>query len=407
MQVRKKYDERFKDIAERLRAIRILRPGERPQFPAVEHNLLVSVLESAVDFNPQIPQADRPSVLSRAVSDAVSQPDLTAEVLRKQLVDSERDYLRIPIKNFVLATAVGIRNYCGVKTIRVNGVHISLLQSMPPRFDRTAITDRFDEVVWNMPLHVLQILARVSARTDSAAFDQAQASLDLIRALWNLTINLGSYRLLLWGSTRPVNPILPGTVHTLHHSDGTLIEDVFWVGVQPLRNDWVYVANQEWQAIETRALSFRSALQSVSYREDIEKALIRYVRALDDADPHSSFKRLWGVLEYLTNTTAEYDTLIRRVCFLIADRERDLIRMLIEHLRDVRNAVVHGDEERTNISRYLEQVRWATERLILFHLGKNNRFKSRASAVEYLDTPTDRKLLQERLRNYRRALRRK
>ena len=407
MQIRNKYNEIFKDIAERLSTIRILKPGERPAFPAIQPNLLISVLESAVDFNPLVPEADRPTLLRRAASDAASKPDLTADVLRRQLVYYETEYLRLPIKDFELATAVGIRDYCGPKTIRVNGVLISLRQSMPARFDRTAIADRVDEFIWNMPPQILQALVRVSARTPGAAFEKAQSCLDLIRALWNFTTIAGSYRFLLIGAPRPTNPILPGTVHTLHYPDGTLIKDVFWVQAQPLRNDWVYDADRHWPTIDKRALTRRSLLRSLNYREDIEKALVRYVRALDDADPHSSFKRVWGILEYLVNTIGDYDTLIRRVCFLVSDGERNLTRMLIEHLRDVRNAVVHGDEARTNMGMYLEQARMATEWLIQFHLRRKNPFKSRAGAAEYLDTPTERKLLEERIRNYRRALRRK
>jgi hypothetical protein len=173
-----------------------------------------------------------------------------------------------------------------------------------------------------------------------------------------------------------------------------------------LRDNWVYAADKQWPAIHERALKWRLALRSLSYREDIENALVRYVRALDDADPHSSFRRVWGVLEYLVNTS-DYDTLIRRVCFLVSDSDRHLIRMLVEHLRDVRNAFVHGDEARTNMGVFLEQVRMVTEWLIRFHFQKKNPFKSLAAAAEYLDTPTNHKLLQERLRNYRMALRRK
>jgi hypothetical protein len=56
---------------------------------------------------------------------------------------------------------------------------------------------------------------------------------------------------------------------------------------------------------------------------------------------------------------------------------------------------------------YLDQLRLITEWLILFHLREGKVFQSRARAAEYLDTPRDRSLLLERIRDYRRALRRK
>jgi hypothetical protein len=293
-----------------------------------------------------------------------------------------------------------------VKTIRVNGVRISFVASLPRRFDRGAIADRLEGAVSHTPPSIVQVLARVSARTANAAFNEAQAAVDLIRALWNFVLIHGIHRILQIGPPKPTNRILPGSVHTLHNADGTLIEDIFWVESQPLKADWIYTADERWPTFERRARNLRSALRFMSYRPDIENALVRYVRALDDADPRSSFNRVWSVLEYLTDSVGNYTTLIRRASFLVRNDERVLTRILLEHLRDVRNAVVHADEERTNMTTYLDQLRSITEGLIRFHLHRGNLFKSRARAAKYLDTPTDRTLLLEGLSDYRRALRR-
>ena len=112
------------------------------------------------------------------------------------------------------------------------------------------------------------------------------------------------------------------------------------------------------------------------------------------------------MLEYLTNSIETYDPLIRRSSFLSIAKDRAIVRILLQHLRDVRNAVIHTDEERVNMSAYLEQLRTITEWMIRFHLREGNLFHSIADAGYYLDSPTDRGLLLERLRNYRRALRR-
>jgi hypothetical protein len=68
---------------------------------------------------------------------------------------------------------------------------------------------------------------------------------------------------------------------------------------------------------------------------------------------------------------------------------------------------VHADEERSNVNAYLYELKFITEWLIFFHLNEGKLFSSRARAAEYLDTPTDRRLLLERIGDYRRALRRK
>jgi|SRR5665213_1705669 len=409
MRVQKRYGDRLDEITNRLTAIRTLSSEGRPGFSFGEYSLLISVLESAIDFNPAIPHADRPSLVRNAVTEAAKEPALTSGSLEKFLVSAERKYLRTPLQEFVLATALGITSYRGLKTIRINSVRISLAVSLPRKFGRSAIATRIDEVAPHIPTGIVQVLARVSARTSHAAFYEAQNSVDLIRALWNFVLNHGRYRLLSLPNepAGPINAILPGSVHTLHRPNGTLVEEIFWFEPQVLKPDWIYAADDRWPDIQRRAHKLLSRLRSIRYRVEMENALVRYVRALDDADPRSSFNRIWSVLEYVTDSIGDYDRLIRRASFLSQDNERVLDRMVLQHLRDVRNAIVHEDEERTNIHTYLEQVKFVTERLIMFHLRNGRRFGSRAAAVDCLDTPVDNDTLRQRIRDYRRALLRK
>lgn len=130
----------------------------------------------------------------------------------------------------------------------------------------------------------------------------------------------------------------------------------------------------------------------------------RYTRALDEADSAIAFTRLWGVLELLTGTTGKYDLLVDRVAFLSEDGDRRFITLLLEHLRDVRNGLVHTDESRSNVTTYLDQLKWMTELMLRYHLRNGKQYKTLSCAAQYLDTPTDRTLLARRLREYRRAL---
>jgi hypothetical protein len=409
VEVRKKYQDALRELTERLLAIRIFDPDGRPSFEFQSYSIITSVLESAIDFHPEIPDADRPWVLRAGVSNACKEKDLTPTALEQHLKNAEREYLRTPLKDYTLATAFGIRAYRGLKTVSINGVRISFASSLPRRFDRSEIAYRLDQSVSDCPSDILQVLARVSARTPNAAFNQAQTAVDLIRALWNLVLNRGTRRISLFqtGTPKPVNPILPGALHTLHEPGGALIKDVFWVETHPLESSRVYGVGENWHLVQKRSLKLRSKLRALSYGDEIEKAIVRYGRALDEADARSSFNRVWSVLEYLTNSIGAYDTLISRSSFLATDRERTLVRMILQHLRDVRNAVVHADEERSNMNAYLYELKFITEWLIFFHLNEGKLFGSRARAAEYLDTPTDRRLLLERIGDYRRALRRR
>jgi hypothetical protein len=407
MRVNDKYEHALKEIIERLTAIRTFNPDGRPAFKAGEYSLIISILESAIDFHPEIPHADRPQLLRKAVSDAAKGSEITPELLRKHLAGTEKEYLKKPLQDFVLATAFAMEGHRDLKTTRINGVRISFAASLPRRFDRSAIADRIEDVAPNILENVTHVLARVSARTPNAAFDHAQTSVDLIRALWNFILIYGSYQLLQTGSHRPLNAILPGRVHTLHQPDGTLIEEIFWYEPQAFSPQWVYVANEKWPAVLKRASKLLGRLRSLPYRGEIEDALVRYVRALDDADARSSFNRMWSVLEYLADSVGSYEKLITRASYVSRDDERTLVRMLLQHLRDVRNAVVHADKERSNIRTYLDQVKLATERLIMFHFRNGRRFGSRAALASFLDTPVDHAVLKQRMKDYRWALKHK
>ncbi len=163
----------------------------------------------------------------------------------------------------------------------------------------------------------------------------------------------------------------------------------------------------EWPQIDKRTSQILSRLRSVPYRRDLERALVFYVRSLDTRDAGNSFGNLWSVLELVTDSVGTYDQLVRRACFLYSDADRPFMRLVLEHLRDVRNDLVHEQGIKSNIDSYLQQLKSITEVLIRFHLMRGREYPSLALAAEFLDTPIDRRSLERRLRDYRRVLRKR
>ena len=103
---------------------------------------------------------------------------------------------------------------------------------------------------------------------------------------------------------------------------------------------------------------------------------MRYVRALDARDHSDSFIGIWSTLEYLTNSVGNYDQIIRRAKFLFSDADRfnRFNYLLLEHLRDVRNQLVHTAAVRSNIEVYLYQLKGITEVFLRFHLRHGREF---------------------------------
>ena len=310
-------------------------------------------------------------------------------------------------KPYVLTSAFGIAGYHGRKTARINDVRLSFLDALPTRFDRAEIQELIEEDVPPQPSNIIQVLARVSARTPTAAFDRATASMDLLRALWSFLLTAGRYNLFRSGAPRPTNSILPGPLHTLHRPNGSIIKETFWFEPQGLKAKHIYGADKNWPQIQKKAYAFLSGLRSIKYRDDLDGAFVRYVRTLDTTDYATAFSGMWSVLEHLTNSTGEYGRLIERVLFVTSDQERTFSRLLLEHLRDVRNGFVHEGETRSRSENYLSQVKYTTEEMFRFHLRVGRLFSSLPEAAEYLDTPIDRNVLKQRIRNYRRVLRRR
>jgi hypothetical protein len=402
VRINKKYN--VNELTDRLVKTRVSKPGEPVRFEAFVFNQVLSVLESAIDLRPEIPETDRRGILLEAVM-AAGKDSLNPATLEKHLRRSEDTYLGRPKAQFMLASSLSIANTLPTSHHFLNSSQIKLIKTLPRRFSRATIQDRAASLVPGCPENLTQVVASVSSRSATAEFEEAKGNVDLLRALWNYSLTHNTRPIFFaFLDTRPLNPIVPGPLHTLHHPDGSLVEDVFWYERQRIETSWVFDARQQWPKIAKAGRGLRARLRAIPYGEDLENALVRYTRSLDEADSSTAFTRLWGVLEFLTGTVGRYDPLVSRAAFLSQEKDRTFVSLLLQHLRDVRNGLVHTDQSRSNVTTYLYQLKWVTEMVLRYHLRNGKRFSSLASAAEYLDTPTDRTVLVSRLRNFRLAL---
>jgi hypothetical protein len=116
---------------------------------------------------------------------------------------------------------------------------------------------------------------------------------------------------------RPVNRVILGPVHSLHHPDGSLASEDDWYEhdyVEPIPRD---MSHQRWKRAEYEDGEIQKMLAASAYRTEIEGFLRRYTRALDTREWESAFVRLWGLLEEMTGTgdTDSHDVTVRRAVF--------------------------------------------------------------------------------------------
>lgn len=406
MKIQPKYD--LVPVFARLRESRLSGVGGRPSLRAFESQSAMSVLESAVTFQPEIPELEKPSLIRSAVFSAARTEAFDEASILSELRRAEIEYLRQPLKTFDVLSSLGINAYGPVKGWAqrrvVKGALLSFRASVPKRIDRTDIADSVVEHISRSANALTHCVVRVESRTPVAAYQQGMDRIDLLRGIWNFFLNSGTAMRHSAGG-RPVNSILPGPIHSVHNPNGSLASKNYWYEPQALLAEWLFRADEHWHDVERFARATQRRIQCARYALEIENAFVRYARALDLADMGLAFVRLWAVLELLTNAIGDYDKLIARVAFLYSGAQRLFVQSLLEHLRSVRNGWVHMDLTRSDMESHVYELKSFVEASMVFHLRNGSRFSSVATATMYLDTPKDPALLRERIGQYRRALR--
>lgn len=358
------------------------------KFPNFPDNFDIdSVLLSIVQLHPTILDADRRSIVVPAKFSG-TKPQLTAGDLLKAISANERKFLRQPAESYVFLTSVSIPPH--KTSVRYDGSTISIGNSMPSAF-RKAQEPHMDLLRrWlhaELPRSYTSVRISTSGRSPHEAMQTALDRLDELRCIWNFGLSgTGSWRQSS-GRRHPVNKIVVGPLHSLHKPNGQAAVDYGWyepeyTGEIPT----VHLNAEKLSRLRRWERTFRGHLRGSNYRDWLRVAMRRYVRALDPTDWHTSFLKLWSVLELLTDTGKRgYDETIRRASF--ATQEHAYHRMVLEHLRLQRNQATHVGSESRDRETHLYQLKRYVDTLIELHLIKGSIFSNPQEAARFLDLP--------------------
>lgn len=406
MHLNNKYD--LEELGRRIQDARTSTPEQPAAFNAFAIDSVQSVLESCVDFQPDIPEPDRHGLVWKAITSAAASPTINAAVVAESLRNAEIAYLRQPFEKYVVATSISVPYFARLTRRTIRGATISFSRAHPAGFSREAIAEGLGRlIVIDHPDEFTATRVGVRGRTPAAAVDQALDSLDLLRSLWNFRINLRTLSRRQWGVTgpKPVNEIRLGPVHTLHTPGGNLVEGAFWYEPRHSQYGSLYALEKDWDSVVKSETRIRNRLSQTRYASDLESLLIRYVRALGSTDFEVAYNKLWSVCERLVSSVGDYASMINRILFVFSNSERDYQKLILEHLRDVRNGMVHDDRSRQEIDVYLYQLKFFVETLFRFHFGNGARFTSLSTTGQFLDSPADREVLKEQTERIKLALR--
>lgn len=357
-------------------------------------------LGSIVEFNPDIPQAERPGIISNAIFGALAESKLDAKTVLNKITRMESAYIARPKSPFVMLTSLSLPYSKELRQTKLLEATIRFSPQIPHGFKRSGkvLTQTRTAFQEDMPQGFSVVRVEVEARGPHEAANKAFEALDLLRAMWNFALNSRKFDQSVNMQLEPINDIITGPVHSLHDVKGNHLDDQYWYQPDfPRRHFRKIIDVNEVKRIEKEIRRLR---QRHSYRHEVDRALRRYCNALDYADLHMSFVKLWGLLEYLT-ASERIDDIAKRVAFLYADNE--LVRQNLKYLRGQRNSSVHQGVESGEIARLVFQLMHLVEHVITFHLKNRLNFRSmKAAAEEFLTlTPsTDQLKRQIQVRRY-------
>jgi hypothetical protein len=366
----------------------------------------VSILCNMLEINPEIPEGEKKNILLKAIYTAAKIGTIDKTNLEEQLEPFIVTFLKKPVKKFVVYTSISLNRSSHLRNVKISDVII--------RFDIMA-SDKFRNgaqkqlnsarllLYSDPPKDYLPIRAYISSRSALAAFNNALDAIDLLRGIWNLALNLQTWRR-SFGLREPINKIVLGPIHTIHQVSGKIASNIWWYDTDYVKPINPYDIVKNLPALYQFERKVRNSLRQLQYRDKIEWAFREYSRALDHRNWRAAFLALWSVLEVLTDSGGDnYKVTIRRASFIFKDT--DLHREILNHLRESRNAFIHSNKNSDDIELYIYELKRYIEALLLFHIDNGRKFSNIQEVGEFLDLPIDLDKLSKRIRLSRLATR--
>ncbi len=398
-------------IADRLEHIKTVDNNTgKAAFKGFEHHDLVAVLCSVARLSEDIPESEKHGIIRHSTFSAGNKGVITAKALLREISILEQSYLKQEEEQYVLATSLSLKRTWKIPNYKINSALIYLTPKLPAMFDKNRETLKLQPhvkyIVEKIPVDYLAVRVLVKGRSAFEAEEKALQALDLIRGIWNLSLNRKTMMSIsLGGKRKPINKILLGPFHTLHEKKGNLKTDTFWYELNFESLDpYDFDKEKEYNYLISFTKFVRNKLKKSPYQEIISEGIIRYTRALDYSDYEVAFIKLWSVLELLTDTIKErYEKTIKRTAFLFKDYDYNF--QILSHLRDFRNKSVHiGSSGNDDIQTYLYQLKNYVEGLLLFHLTNKMKFNNISNLSDFLDLSPNQEFLKEKFQLYKRGM---
>jgi hypothetical protein len=275
------------EVASRIEESRRSSKGETVNFGA-QFSRHVILLHSMLNFPDAIPEVEARGIARCAAFQAAHGGPITAKTLLAEANKLTDEYTGRPLERYVLVTALTYQPSSPMKGIRMGDTVILFERTLHSRFQaarmKLASEARLSlSIPATTTVPAASARVHVWARTSNEAADKAIDAVDLVRGIWNWSLN--RQRPMRWstGKRSPVNRLLLGPIHTLHRMSGALATQSWWYEPEWYVDPFGGGVFPE-EDIEQMYAFFgktRRRLARCSYRDAIEQAILRYTRALD------------------------------------------------------------------------------------------------------------------------------
>jgi len=350
------------------------------------------VLNSMVSLNGTITEFEKNNIVRNATFSLAKKGKITASGLLEEIRKFEKEYLKKKPQRFVLVSTLSINRYCKLKRVQINGSTITFHPKLQNQFAKEIEKEIKQSASYSIrgefPKDYIYLKTSVQAKSYSQASSMAIDSIDIIRGIWNLFYNRGRFTISS-AQRDPVNKIVFGPLHTIHFPNGKLATKTWLYEPGYLGPLNPHDMKNSLEGLYNFQHHVRQLLNKNKFKIQVEVALKKYTQALDIYDLESSYLRLWGLLEYLTNTNeneSHKDT-VKRASFFF--KEREYAKQVLNHLRDHRNKAVHTGESNQSIETLLYQLKNFVEVVLEFQIANKFNFSSRKELTQLMDLPVD------------------
>lgn len=361
-----------------------------------------TALRICLDYPDRIGDAKMLSFIRKAAANAGLKGSINEATFLENLVSIIAKELTRRNNKFHLLTSINISGF-PYRNRGINGAKIRFFEDEFPKkyIDRVLILEKMDAGSRknSEPSSYKKVIITVDDVDEYSAAVKCLDIIDLQRSIFCILKNPSwAWRSDDWS---PINTIRLGNCHSIHLSNGRLASINHWyepnfslatnsidLGSKTIiqNNDWVL-----------------SRLSKCKYSDKLKKAMLQYVRALDERDQNVALIKLWSALETLCGVEyGKSDSIVKRCSFLFQNSE--LHKQMLEYLRDTRNRSVHSGDPSSNALDNCYQLTTYFKALLKFHLNRVDSFSSITEANRFLDLPTDPVLLGNTLEIFQNAI---